>query len=376
MTPSAAHAESVDGLGARTRSCAPLGRIHRYPPAHGSAASPVPTRTVSSDVPGSFSEDGVDVTGTPTSFGHPGTASPVARSSAYTSPERSPNTAAGPPSSVAGAGDDSATSWVPSGIVTRQTSRRTGADAWVRAVWARGAWACAAGAVAAAWGRPTRAPASTAAPPATASAATRLTPPRRSDPALIRFPPLASPRGRLRASLAHGPARGSRYPWWDDRRSGHPAGAPHAGDLRATEGRARGPDDARPGGDRPGHRVRTRAGRPLRERRLPRRQGRPGEDGVADPPAPGLLKDAQIVEAGAASDGTVTQGAVVTLRYEGDEETQDFFVGSIEERRGDMPVISPSAPLGQALMGRSAGDTVAYDAPGGTLTVEIVRVGA
>jgi len=89
-----------------------------------------------------------------------------------------------------------------------------------------------------------------------------------------------------------------------------------------------------------------------------------------------LLKDAQIVEAGAASDGTVTQGAVVTLRYEGDEETQDFFVGSIEERRGDMPVISPSAPLGQALMGRSAGDTVAYDAPGGTLTVEIVRVGA
>ncbi|MDA8310332.1 MAG: transcription elongation factor GreA [Actinomycetota bacterium] len=90
----------------------------------------------------------------------------------------------------------------------------------------------------------------------------------------------------------------------------------------------------------------------------------------------GLLKHAQIVDPGAAAGSTVTHGSVVTLRYEGDEDTQDFFVGSIEERRGDMPVISPSAPLGQALIGRAAGETVAYDAPSGKLTVEIVKVGA
>ncbi|HTX63660.1 MAG TPA: transcription elongation factor GreA, partial [Acidimicrobiales bacterium] len=89
-----------------------------------------------------------------------------------------------------------------------------------------------------------------------------------------------------------------------------------------------------------------------------------------------LLKRAEIVQAGPAADGTVSQGAVVTLRYQGDDDTQDFFVGSIEERRGDMPVVSPSAPLGQALMGKAAGDTVEYEAPGGTLTVEIVRIGA
>ena len=89
-----------------------------------------------------------------------------------------------------------------------------------------------------------------------------------------------------------------------------------------------------------------------------------------------LLKNAKVVEAGAAADGTVSQGAVVTLRYEGDEDTQDFFVGSIEERHGDMPVVSPSAPLGQALIGKTPGDKVEYDAPGGRLTVEIVRVGA
>jgi transcription elongation factor GreA len=37
-------------------------------------------------------------------------------------------------------------------------------------------------------------------------------------------------------------------------------------------------------------------------------------------------------------------------------------------------VLSPSAPLGQVLMGRNAGDTVEYKAPGGILRVEIVAV--
>jgi transcription elongation GreA/GreB family factor len=48
-------------------------------------------------------------------------------------------------------------------------------------------------------------------------------------------------------------------------------------------------------------------------------------------------------------------------------------VGSIEERQGDLPVISPSSPLGQVLVGRSAGDAVEYKAPGGMLKVHIVK---
>ncbi|HVX21833.1 MAG TPA: transcription elongation factor GreA [Acidimicrobiales bacterium] len=91
-----------------------------------------------------------------------------------------------------------------------------------------------------------------------------------------------------------------------------------------------------------------------------------------------LLKHAQIVEGGGDGSGTVDHGVVVTIRYEGDDEddTQAFFVGSIEEQHGDLPVVSPSAPLGQALMGKAAGATVEYEAPGGTLRVEIVKVGA
>jgi transcription elongation factor GreA len=89
-----------------------------------------------------------------------------------------------------------------------------------------------------------------------------------------------------------------------------------------------------------------------------------------------LLKTVELVDESAAGDGSVTTGSTVTLRYEGDDEddTQQFFVGSIEERQGNLPVLSPSAPLGQVLMGKSTGDTVEYTAPGGMLRVEIVAV--
>jgi len=89
-----------------------------------------------------------------------------------------------------------------------------------------------------------------------------------------------------------------------------------------------------------------------------------------------LLKTATIVDASEGSDGTIRHGDVVALRYEGDadDDVQRFFVGSIEER-GDLPVASPSSPLGQALMGRTVGDEIEYAAPGGTLKVTVVAIG-
>jgi transcription elongation factor GreA len=91
-----------------------------------------------------------------------------------------------------------------------------------------------------------------------------------------------------------------------------------------------------------------------------------------------MLKTAIVVDGAPTSDGTVAPGSVVTLRYEGDDEddTTDFFVGSIEERQGDLTVVSPGSPLGQALLGQASGDSVEYAAPGGSLTVTIVKVGA
>jgi transcription elongation factor GreA len=89
-----------------------------------------------------------------------------------------------------------------------------------------------------------------------------------------------------------------------------------------------------------------------------------------------MLKEVEIVDEAGAIDGSISLGSTVTLRYEGDDEddTQQFFVGSIEERQGDLPVVSPSSPLGQVLIGRSQGDAVEYQAPGGMLTVHITAV--
>ena len=90
-----------------------------------------------------------------------------------------------------------------------------------------------------------------------------------------------------------------------------------------------------------------------------------------------LLKTATVVDRAPAADGPVAPGSVVTLRYDGDgeDETTDFFVGSIEERQGDLTVVSPGSPLGQALLGHATGDAVEYAAPGGTLKVQIVSIG-
>ena len=87
-----------------------------------------------------------------------------------------------------------------------------------------------------------------------------------------------------------------------------------------------------------------------------------------------ILDNAQIVED--AVEGVVSAGSIVTIRYEGDDDMDEtYLIGHIEEK-GELDVISPTSPLGAALMGRSAGDEVEYDAPGGVLKVVILRADA
>lgn len=86
-----------------------------------------------------------------------------------------------------------------------------------------------------------------------------------------------------------------------------------------------------------------------------------------------LVDNAVIVDSSQTSD-TVAAGSIVALRYEGDDDADRYLVGSIEERRDDVAVVSPQSPLGQALIGRRKGDVVEYQAPGGNLKVEIVDI--
>ena len=86
----------------------------------------------------------------------------------------------------------------------------------------------------------------------------------------------------------------------------------------------------------------------------------------------GMLGDATIVESGP-DDGTVRVGATVTVDF-GDGDTERYLVGSIEEKKEGAEIVSPDAPLGQALLGRSVGDDVAYEVNGRTLAVKLVGI--
>ena len=85
-----------------------------------------------------------------------------------------------------------------------------------------------------------------------------------------------------------------------------------------------------------------------------------------------LLKDAEIVEAGDAD--KVQPGVIVSISYEGDDEVERFLVGSVEERHGELEVLTPGSPLGQALLDHRVGDVVDFEAPGGVLKVKIVDI--
>ena len=85
-----------------------------------------------------------------------------------------------------------------------------------------------------------------------------------------------------------------------------------------------------------------------------------------------ILKNSQVVDASGAD--AVQVGCVVSIRYEGDTDVEQYLVGSIEERHSEHPIMSPGSPLGQALLGAKVGEVVSYEAPGGQLRVEVVGI--
>lgn len=88
----------------------------------------------------------------------------------------------------------------------------------------------------------------------------------------------------------------------------------------------------------------------------------------------GLVERSVIISDDGEPDAVV-QGVVVTLVYEGDDdEEEQYLIGSIEERRDGVEVVSPTSPLGAALLGRRPGDEVTFEAPNGELTVVIIRL--
>ena len=132
--------------------------------------------------------------------------------------------------------------------------------------------------------------------------------------------------------------------------------------LKAEHERAHHP---RPHRHRPQDPDGPRARRPLRERRLPRGQGGAGQDGGAHPPPRRRARERRDRRRHrpatpwwpARSWPSATRATTSVERY---------LIGSIEERRDDLEVMSPGSPLGgRPARPHAVGDVVEYEAPGG-----------
>ncbi|MQS16952.1 nucleoside diphosphate kinase regulator [Streptomyces kaniharaensis] len=77
--------------------------------------------------------------------------------------------------------------------------------------------------------------------------------------------------------------------------------------------------------------------------------------------------------AGPPSTDVIGVGSTVTVRFaDGTEAT--FHVGELAEEL-DESLVTSHSPLGRALLGRRAGDTVTYETPDGTTTAEVLALG-
>jgi transcription elongation factor GreA len=85
-----------------------------------------------------------------------------------------------------------------------------------------------------------------------------------------------------------------------------------------------------------------------------------------------LLRDAKIGEVPSQSDVAVP-GVVVTLEIDGGEEVY-LLSSTREERHEEHEVLSTSSPIGQAVLGASAGETVKAEVPRGTLEITVKEI--
>ncbi|ARD06299.1 transcription elongation factor GreA [Lactobacillus amylolyticus] len=84
------------------------------------------------------------------------------------------------------------------------------------------------------------------------------------------------------------------------------------------------------------------------------------------------LKYAEVIEA--KNDGKVNMGSTVVLKFDDDEETEEYqIVGRMEADLAKGKAAFDS-PLGQAIMKQQAGSSVTVSAPAGDYSVTIVEV--
>lgn len=89
----------------------------------------------------------------------------------------------------------------------------------------------------------------------------------------------------------------------------------------------------------------------------------------------GILENSEI--APAAVKGEVGVLSTVTVLFTGDrpEDAETYLIGHIEEKREGVEIMSPTSPIGSALLGHRAGDDVSVTLENGNkVSVTVVKV--
>lgn len=86
-----------------------------------------------------------------------------------------------------------------------------------------------------------------------------------------------------------------------------------------------------------------------------------------------LLSNAYIINDGKTSEGVVTVGSTVTLKFEDGETPETYMIVGAAEANPRENRISNESPIGHALIGKKVGDKVKVESPGGAFYVEIVE---
>ena len=74
------------------------------------------------------------------------------------------------------------------------------------------------------------------------------------------------------------------------------------------------------------------------------------------------------------NDGKVRVGSVVTIKYDGDDEEEEYTIVGTNEADPFENKISNESPIAVAVLGKKQGDVVTVESPNGSFDVEIVKV--
>lgn len=84
------------------------------------------------------------------------------------------------------------------------------------------------------------------------------------------------------------------------------------------------------------------------------------------------LEHATIIENN--NDGKVKIGSVITIKYEEDNEEEEYSIVGTNEADPFLNKISNESPIAVAVIGKKAGDKVSVESPNGNFDVEILKV--